>query len=493
MGHIFISYKQERRAFAERLAVVLEAYGYDVWWDYRLVAGENFRRAIEDKILEASAVLVLWCQSAVDSNFVVDEAELGRRNQKLLQATIELVDPPMGFRSLDHRLNLVGWPGNPDHELVDGLLQGIELLTKQRRRTAGLLVRTLASTLGALQSGSPSRSEAADGSDEEPTADSVTSSAPALNEIEHTFFKSCSTAAELEVYLRQYPGGHFADLARTKIQTLDQVWLESLGLVPSDWSIQPVESILQKIGPRGARAELEPRARRGVPEALTLLGVTSGLSGDKPTEFRLLSEASAMGFPRAIRNLALQHIDGGSAPLDVPRATALFRQAAELGNGLAQFNFAVALKDGTGVETDTAAAASWMRRAAEQGYNRAQRMLGNLYRDGIGLPRSAANAAKWYRLAAESGEPIAQRLLAIALLKGDGVEKNTEEAMAWLKKAADSGNSIAQYRLGLMYETGEGTAINKQAALQWYASADKLGHKQASAARAKLAAELARP
>jgi hypothetical protein len=43
MADIFISYSKESRSETERLARELQAKGFTVWWDTRLVAGESFR------------------------------------------------------------------------------------------------------------------------------------------------------------------------------------------------------------------------------------------------------------------------------------------------------------------------------------------------------------------------------------------------------------------------------------------------------------------
>ena len=46
MADVFISYKREDRRVAERLSGALQQLGFDVWWDFELLSGENFRSAI---------------------------------------------------------------------------------------------------------------------------------------------------------------------------------------------------------------------------------------------------------------------------------------------------------------------------------------------------------------------------------------------------------------------------------------------------------------
>ena len=48
MSDIFISYKREEQPEARKLANALEREGWNVWWDPKLRAGDDF-----DKIIEA--------------------------------------------------------------------------------------------------------------------------------------------------------------------------------------------------------------------------------------------------------------------------------------------------------------------------------------------------------------------------------------------------------------------------------------------------------
>ena len=57
MAEIFISYKSERRQAAAHLAKILECYGCTVWYDYRLVKGDDFDDQIDAKIKEAKAAV----------------------------------------------------------------------------------------------------------------------------------------------------------------------------------------------------------------------------------------------------------------------------------------------------------------------------------------------------------------------------------------------------------------------------------------------------
>lgn len=144
MADVFISYKRERRDHAQRLAVVLEAYGFDVWWDYELIVGPNYTAQLEQQIASAKSLIVLWCSGSRESKFVQDEARLAQRANKLLPARLEQVEPPVGF-GMDQSASLIGWTGAPDHAGIDGLVKGVERLAatarQPRQNTLAVLVQ----------------------------------------------------------------------------------------------------------------------------------------------------------------------------------------------------------------------------------------------------------------------------------------------------------------------------------------------------------------
>ena len=135
---IFISYKKERRDHAFRLAAILEAYGYDVWWDYELSVGPDFRLQIEAKLKEARAVIVLWCSGARRSKFVIDEATRSDRDGKLIPAYLEWVDPPLGLGQA-HGQTLVNWVGEAGSETLAGLLKALEEKVGKRKRSENVI------------------------------------------------------------------------------------------------------------------------------------------------------------------------------------------------------------------------------------------------------------------------------------------------------------------------------------------------------------------
>ena len=100
MADIFLSYAREDLAIAGRLAELLEANGLTVWWDRRLVAGDEINDAIEKAIDQAKAVVVLWSPNSVGSRWVRGEAETAAEANKLIPIRIADCKLPLSFRGL---------------------------------------------------------------------------------------------------------------------------------------------------------------------------------------------------------------------------------------------------------------------------------------------------------------------------------------------------------------------------------------------------------
>ena len=65
MAGIFVSYSRADRDIAAKIVAALEAEGWTVWWDTRLIAGEQWDEVIEREINAASCVLVVWSPLSV--------------------------------------------------------------------------------------------------------------------------------------------------------------------------------------------------------------------------------------------------------------------------------------------------------------------------------------------------------------------------------------------------------------------------------------------
>jgi len=106
VADIFISYSKKHRPLTERIAALLERQqvaGPDgkplpltVWWDTGLKSGDSFHREIAREIDAARAVVVIWSEGAVASDWVYAEAQRGATQRKL----VPLRDPSLEFNRI---------------------------------------------------------------------------------------------------------------------------------------------------------------------------------------------------------------------------------------------------------------------------------------------------------------------------------------------------------------------------------------------------------
>ena len=111
MPHMFISYAREDQTMARALADLLDSEGFEVWWDAEIYAGQSFPDLIEDAIRASRHVIVLWSKHSVESEWVIREVGLAKKDRKLLPVLLEGVahdDLPKQFRDI-HCIQYRGW------------------------------------------------------------------------------------------------------------------------------------------------------------------------------------------------------------------------------------------------------------------------------------------------------------------------------------------------------------------------------------------------
>jgi hypothetical protein len=102
MADLFLSYAREDTEQAKFLVRWLSDDGLSVWWDRDIAAGYHFRKKIEKELREATGVIVIWSPHSVESEFVIDEADEARRNEKLISIAVPGFSAeklPLGFRN----------------------------------------------------------------------------------------------------------------------------------------------------------------------------------------------------------------------------------------------------------------------------------------------------------------------------------------------------------------------------------------------------------
>jgi hypothetical protein len=89
MADVFISYAKADRPLALKLAAMLEAEGWKVWWDTSLVIGDDFRNEIMTELGRARAVVVIWTDASIKSDWVRSEAGRAQADRKLIPVKLE--------------------------------------------------------------------------------------------------------------------------------------------------------------------------------------------------------------------------------------------------------------------------------------------------------------------------------------------------------------------------------------------------------------------
>ncbi len=139
MHDIFLSYDNADLPRVLPLVRALEGRGWSVWWDReRILPGRTFHRVIEDALRVARCVLVAWSSRAVESEWVIEEAEEGRKRDILVPVRLDAeAQIPFGFRNRQAVL-LHDWQATEAHRGFDLLVEALtELLGPPSTQEAG--------------------------------------------------------------------------------------------------------------------------------------------------------------------------------------------------------------------------------------------------------------------------------------------------------------------------------------------------------------------
>lgn len=116
MADVFVSYSKQDHEEARLLAAYLEAEGFSVWWDTSLKSGEQFRKVIMTELGRARAVIVIWTENSIESDWVQSEAGRAHADRKLIPVKSKAlqykdIPPPfdnMHIENIDRRENILG-------------------------------------------------------------------------------------------------------------------------------------------------------------------------------------------------------------------------------------------------------------------------------------------------------------------------------------------------------------------------------------------------
>src|SRR5262245_27372070 len=96
MADIFISYSKADRELAWNLSAYLEAEGWSVWWDKSLLPGDPFRDEIMKELAAARAVITIWTENSIKSDWVRAEAGQAKSAAKLIPVKV----PKLGYSEI---------------------------------------------------------------------------------------------------------------------------------------------------------------------------------------------------------------------------------------------------------------------------------------------------------------------------------------------------------------------------------------------------------
>jgi hypothetical protein len=127
MTDIFVSYDDKDRERARAVVRALERRGWSAFWDRSIPVGKTWWQVIGRALKRAPCVVVLWSRTAVESSWVYEEADDGRKRGILIPILIDPVEPPIGFRSVQF-VDLSRWDGSETFPAFQRLIADIEAM-----------------------------------------------------------------------------------------------------------------------------------------------------------------------------------------------------------------------------------------------------------------------------------------------------------------------------------------------------------------------------
>ncbi len=121
MSDIFVSYASEDLDRIKPLLRALEETGWSVFWDRTIPVGGTWRQVIGTEIDTCRCMVAVWSKRSVDSDWVHEEADEGKRRGVLAPVLIDHIQPPIGFRSIQ-AARLADWDGRAPSPEFDRLL-----------------------------------------------------------------------------------------------------------------------------------------------------------------------------------------------------------------------------------------------------------------------------------------------------------------------------------------------------------------------------------
>jgi adenylate cyclase len=112
--------------------LVAEAAGWSVWWDPAIEPGQEFDRQIAAELANATAVLVVWTPTSVESRWVRGEARAAADDGKIVPARFDGATLPIDFRAL-HTIDIDRWDQDARNHAAHELLRAIGAAVGRQR------------------------------------------------------------------------------------------------------------------------------------------------------------------------------------------------------------------------------------------------------------------------------------------------------------------------------------------------------------------------
>lgn len=221
-------------------------------------------------------------------------------------------------------------------------------------------------------------------------ADKVDTRSPSEITTEEAYWRTIRTSVVLEdfrSYLRRFPNGLFADLARSRVEALTRAAAVNAALVGEAGS--PDRAMLRK----AALAKVDAMPKTMVQYGLIALGYpVKTITGVLDADTR-----------RAVRQYQASVDEPQTGSLTSQQTVDLLLAAAAAGDPRAQTAVGYMTASGVGLERDYGIARLWFTKAADQSEPFAMANLGVMVRDGLGGPRDPQQGAQFIAKAESRG------------------------------------------------------------------------------------------
>ena len=129
MSDIFLSYAREDRERVRPLVERLEEHGWSVWWDRKILPGEKWAQVVEAELESCRAMVVVWTEASVQSDWVLIETCEGDERGILVPVRLSAAKLPLQFRRLQ-AADLTEWDGSVSHPELQTTFSALEAILR---------------------------------------------------------------------------------------------------------------------------------------------------------------------------------------------------------------------------------------------------------------------------------------------------------------------------------------------------------------------------